>query len=59
MAKNIKDCRYCEYASTTSADCEWCDCYVEDYNYFDHHVKDFSEAKNCEFFEYCDIFPKY
>lgn len=56
--KEIRDCRYCEYATTGSPDCNWCNCYVDD-GYFDHKVTDFKEAENCDWFEFCDIFPKY
>lgn len=60
MKNEIIDCHYCEYASCDSPDGEFCDCYVEDNSYFDHHVKDSKkEAEECPFFEYCDIFPKY
>ena len=53
----IRDCHYCEYASCNDADSD-VDCYVEDDNYFDHHVKDGKEAEQCDDFEYCDVFPK-
>lgn len=54
----IRDCHYCEYACCDSPD-GWCNCYVEDFAYFDHKVKDSKkEAEECEWFEFCDIFPK-
>lgn len=34
------------------------DCYVDDFAYFDHHVEDSSEAQNCNWFYFCDTFPK-
>lgn len=53
----IRDCHYCEYAmcqdKTSSVDC-----YVDDLAYFDHHVEDSQEAKKCNWFRFCDIFPK-
>ena len=58
MSKEIVDCHYCEYVMCQDKD-SLCDCYVEDYAYFDHHVKDSKiEAENCSWFEFCDIFPK-
>ena len=58
MKKEIRDCHYCEYACCDDAD-GWCDCYVEDGAYFSHHVVDSKkEAEKCEWFEYCDVFPK-
>lgn len=54
----IRDCHYCQYAACEDADLE-VDCYVEDGGYFDHHVKDSNEAKNCSDFWFCDYFPKY
>lgn len=56
MIENI-DCHYCEYAMTNSPS-DSVDCYVEDFAYFDHHIKDSKEAENCDCFEYSDIFPK-
>lgn len=58
MTKEICDCHYCEYAACESAD-GGCDCYGEDFAYFDHKVKDTKkEAEECEWFKFCDIFPK-
>ena len=54
----IRDCHYCEHACCQSEE-DWCDCYVEDNGYFDHHVEDSSEAENCPWFEFSDIFPKF
>lgn len=58
MSEIKQDCHYCEYALCED-DKSDADCYVEDYSYFDHHVVDSSEAKECEWFEYCDRFPKF
>lgn len=51
------DCHYCEYVMCEDKN-STVDCYVEDNCYFDHHVKDGKEAEQCEWFKYCDIFPK-
>lgn len=51
------DCHYCEYAMCMDED-SGVDCYVADNCYFDHHVIDSKEAKECACFEYCDVFPK-
>lgn len=53
----IRDCHYCEYAVCDDANSD-VDCYVEDGNYFHHHVRDSKEAEQCDDFEYCDVFPK-
>jgi len=53
----IRDCHYCEYAVCNDANSE-VDCYVEDGNYFQHHVREGKEAEQCYDFEYCDVFPK-
>ena len=59
MKKEIIDCHYCEYATCSDPN-SWCNCNVEDFAYFDHEVKDSKkEAEECEWFEFCDIFPKY
>lgn len=59
MKKEIIDCHYCEYACCENAD-SWCNCYVEDGNYFSHEVKDSKkEAEECSDFMFCDIFPKF
>lgn len=55
----IKDCRYCEYAVCYDEDSFRVDCYVDDFQYFDHHVEDPKEAEKCKWFSFCDIFPKY
>lgn len=52
-----RDCHYCEYAMCKDAQSP-VDCYCDDNVYFDHHVKDSTEAENCEMFEFCDVFPK-
>lgn len=52
-----EDCHYCEYACCQDENSP-VDCYVEDFAYFSHHVEDSNEAKKCEWFEYCDVFPK-
>lgn len=52
-----KDCHYCEYACCKDENSE-VDCYVEDFGYFDHHVINSNEAKECCWFSQCDIFPK-
>ncbi len=52
----IVDCHYCEYAMCHDENSK-VDCYVDDFAYFDHHVKDSSEAKDCSWL-FCDIFPK-
>ena len=58
MKQEIIDCHYCEYGSCLDEKSS-VDCYVEDFTYFDHHVKDSKkEAENCGWFEFCDIFPK-
>ena len=59
MMNIIVDCHYCEYASCEDPN-SWCSCYVEDFGYFDHKVIDSKkEAEECDWFEFCDIFPKY
>ncbi len=58
MSKEIIDCHYCEYAMCQNKD-DLCDCYVEDNGYFDHHIENSKvEAENCNWFKFCDIFPK-
>ena len=37
--QEIIDCHYCEWAMCQDKDSE-CDCYVEDFGYFSHHVED-------------------
>ena len=55
----IVDCHYCEYGCCSDEKSN-VDCYVEDFLYFDHHVVDSKrEAEKCEWFEYCDVFPRY
>ena len=57
MNEEIVDCHYCEHAGCITPD-GWCDCYVE-YGYFSHEVKDSKkEAEECDWFMFCDIFPK-
>ena len=50
MARNkdvVVDCHYCEYAACENPN-SWCDCYVEDFAYFDHKVIDSKkEAEEC------------
>jgi len=58
MAEIKQDCHYCEFAMCQD-DKSDVDCYVEDFAYFDHHVEDSTEAIDCEWFEYCDVFPKF
>ena len=53
----IVDCHYCEYAMCSDVN-DKVDCYVDDFAYFDHHVEDSGEAKDCSWFRFCDIFPK-
>lgn len=54
----IVDCHYCEYATCSDPN-SWCNCNVDDFAYFDHKVKDSKkEAEECDWFEFCDIFPK-
>ena len=54
----IVDCHYCNYAVCHDENSE-VDCYVEDFCYFDHHVKDSKkEAEACNDFIFCDSFPK-
>lgn len=57
MSENKRDCHYCEFAICTDNKSD-VDCYAEDNCYFDHHVTDSSEAEQCSWFEYCDVFPK-
>lgn len=58
--KEIRDCHYCNYCCTNSPEDEHPDCYIEDYGYFDHHINNsIEEAKNCPYFDYSDVFPKY
>lgn len=57
MKEQIRDCHYCDYACCNDENSS-VDCYVEDFAYFDHHVEDSKEAENCEWFIYCNIFPK-
>lgn len=45
----IIDCHYCEYAMCID-EYNKVDCYVDDFAYFDHHVEDSSEAKECSWF---------
>lgn len=53
------DCHYCNYASCDSPNSKNVDCYVEDFCYFSHTVKDSKrEAEHCEWFDYLDSFPK-
>ena len=55
----IVDCHYCEYATCSDPN-SWCNCNVDDFAYFDHKVKDSKkEAEECDWFEFCGIFPKY
>ena len=59
MKDKVVDCHYCEYACCNDENSS-VDCYVEDFSYFDHHVVDSKkEAEECEWFEYCGIFPKF
>lgn len=58
MTEIKQDCHYCEFAMC-SDDKSYVDCYAEDDAYFDHHVKDSSEAEQCSQFQYCDDFPKF
>lgn len=54
----IIDCHYCEYGYCESPDSD-CDCFVDDFGYFDHHVKDSKkEAEECRWFKYSGVFPK-
>lgn len=53
----IVDCHYCGHAMCRDEN-DKVDCYVDDFGYFDHHVEDSIEAKNCSWFYYCDTFPK-
>ena len=56
--QEIIDCHYCEWAMCQDKDSE-CDCYVEDFGYFSHHVEDEQkEAESCLWFKFCGIFPK-
>ena len=63
MAKKnneVVDCRYCDYCVCDSPTDDKVDCYVEDGCYFSHHIKDpVKEAQDCEWFRYCDSFPKW
>ena len=55
--EEIIDCHYCEHAGCEDST-GWCQCYNDD-GYFSHSIKDSKkEAKDCDFFEFCDIFPK-
>lgn len=57
--EKVVDCHYCNYACCESED-SWVSCYVEDFAYFSHNVKDSKkEAAECEWFRFCDIFPKF
>lgn len=59
MKQEIIDCHYCEYGCCEDEESN-VDCYVDDFTYFDHRVKNSKkEAENCEWFEFCDIFPKF
>ena len=42
----IVDCHYCGHAMCKDEN-DKVDCYVDDFEYFDHHIQDSSEAKNC------------
>ena len=58
MEKEVIDCHYCEWAMCQDEN-DGCNCCVEDFGYFSHHVEDSKkEAENCEWFKFCDIFPK-
>ena len=57
--EEIRDCHYCDYGMCANSDSK-VDCYVEDFGYFSHHVEDSrKEAEECEWFKYCDSFPKF
>lgn len=57
LDKKIVDCHYCENAMCMDSN-GWCQCYADE-GFFSHDVKDSKkEAEECEWFEYCDIFPK-
>lgn len=58
MCKEIADCHYCRYACCESEDSR-ADCFVEDFAYFHHTVKDSKEAEECDWFEFDDTFPKF
>lgn len=53
----VVDCHYCGHAMCRDENSK-VDCYVDDFEYFDHHVEDSSEAQNCNWFYFCDTFPK-
>lgn len=53
----IVDCHYCGHAMCKDEN-DKVSCYVDDFEYFDHHVEDSSEAQNCSWFYFCDTFPK-
>ena len=58
----VVDCRYCNYCACDSpTDDKNVDCYGEDGGgYFSHHIQDpVKEAQDCEWFRYCDSFPKW
>ena len=55
---NKRDCRYCVYCMCNSPVDENADCYADNFKYFSHHIEDFNEAEDCEWFVKCSIFPK-
>lgn len=57
--KEIVDCHYCKYASCEDEKGS-VSCYADNYCYFDHYINDSKEeAKNCNMFTFCDVFPKF
>lgn len=54
----IRDCHYCEYGACENDKSE-VDCYVDDGGYFDHSVEDSKEAEECEWFIFCNVFPRF
>lgn len=62
MGNEIVDCHYCNYGCCSSPDDKRVACYVEDNGYFSHWIeegKSKQEAETCEWFSFCDVFPKY
>lgn len=54
----IIDCHYCDNAVCNSPTDPKCECYCDD-GYYSHHVYDSkTEAEECLWFRFCDIFPK-
>lgn len=53
--EEIRDCRWCEHGCTDSPE-GWVACFLDmEWQDIDNPIQ---EAEGCQFFEYCDVFPK-